>query len=198
MPHLTSRYRTQTSLSKNLPEKFACPCIDPPLSLVGLSVRPCIIITGILGRSAAHVNVARRHEWLRRPTSTNGRANHPVNSRARVPLAPFSLCGPHLGIKARLWELSRDAYMTSASGGGLGWPYAVYYGMKISRITFEVVKLVLEVRLFRRLLPVPNLFSRIRRRRLGRSIGRDSFRQRKQVFSAASGRSDISLGHWAI
>ena len=74
----TSRYHTQTPLSKNPSERSACPCTVPSPCLVGLSVRPCIIITGILGRSAAHVNV----EWLRRPASTNGRANHPVNSRS--------------------------------------------------------------------------------------------------------------------
>ena len=105
---IVPRLLCQRTFQRNL----LAPVSFPP-SLVGLSVRPCIIITGILGRSAAHVNVARRHEWLRRPTSTNGRANHLVNSRARTPLAPFSLCGPHLGIKARLWGLSRDAYMTS-------------------------------------------------------------------------------------
>ena len=66
--------------------------------------------------------------------------------------------------------------------------------------------MVLEVGLLRRLPPVPNLFNVPLRVAVaaaasaGLSVsfddGRDSFRQRKQVFSAPW--SDVSLGHWAI
>ena len=51
---------------------------------------------------------ANEHEWASEPTIQS------ILGRGLRLLAPFSLCGPHLGIKARLGGLSRDTHTTSA------------------------------------------------------------------------------------